>query len=716
MPNYPCTRDLVLVGGGHAHALVLRRWAMEPLPGARLTVIDPAPAVSYSGMLPGFVAGHYARAELDIDLVRLARAAGARLILGAAEGIDLSARTVAVAGRPPVAWDVLSLDIGVTSAMPELPGFARHGVPVKPLSPFAAAWAAFAADPGQARVCVIGAGVAGVEIALAIAHALRHRPGRVTLIDSGRALSAVAPATRRRLHGHLAARGVTVEEGAVIAAVHADHVELADGRAIASDFTVGAAGARPAPWLAGTGLVLHAGHVAIDDRLRASAADVFAAGDCAHMTATPRPKAGVFAVRQAPVLFHNLRAALGGGPMRRYRPQRDYLKLISLGGRSALAEKWGTAVAGAALWRLKDRIDRRFMAMFTTLPAMPRPAVPRPAARGLAEAMGEAPPCAGCGAKVARSVLAGALSALPAARGDVLLAAGDDAAILMTGGLREVLTTDHLRAVTPDPVLMTRIAAVHALGDIWAMGAQPRAALLSLVLPPMTPALQSRTLAEIVATAAEVLGAAGAAIAGGHTTQGEEFAIGVTLTGLCARAPITLAGAQAGDALILTKPIGSGTVLAAEMRGRARGADVAACWRAMCRPQDRAAAILAGAHAMTDVTGFGLAGHLAAMAEASGLAAQLDLAGIPLLPGAEALAAAGIRSSLWAGNRGGAGPVFGPPGPRFDLLFDPQTCGGLLAAVPAAEAPALLAALLAAGEGAAIIGALTAGPPGITCR
>jgi selenide,water dikinase len=178
---------------------------------------------------------------------------------------------------------------------------------------------------------------------------------------------------------------------------------------------------------------------------------------------------------------------------------------------------------------------------------------------------------------------------------------------------------------------------------------------------------------------------------------------------------VTLAGGRAGDALILTRPLGSGTLLAAEMRGLARGTDVAACWAAMVQPQGGAAAILAGAHAMTDVTGFGLAGHLANLCAASGTGARLDLGALPFMDGALALAEAGVRSTLWPANRDGAGPVFGATGARGALLFDPQTCGGLLAAVAADQAPALLARLRDAGYRAARVGALTEGPGPITC-
>ncbi len=716
-PTLPLTQDLVLIGGGHTHALVLRMWGMQALPGVRVTVINPGPTAPYSGMLPGFVAGHYSRADLDIDLVQLARFAGARIVVGAATAIDPVARTVTVPGRPPIAYDVVSIDIGITSAMPDLPGFADHGVPAKPLGPFAARWDAYRAQASAPKVAIIGGGVAGAELAMAMAHALRARGTvpQVSLIDRGRVLDTFALTARRKLLAGLAAQGVTLIENATVAEVAADHVRLSDGRIIASDFTTGAAGARPHGWLADCGLTLHDGFVSIGPTLQSSDPAVFAVGDCAYMADSPRPKAGVFAVRQAPVLFDNLRAALSGGDLRAYRPQRDYLKLISLGGKQALAEKLGTAFAGPLLWRWKDRIDQRFMARFRDLPQMNQPEVPRTVALGMTEALGDKPMCGGCGAKVGRGALRDVLARLPAVRrSDVQSVPGDDAAILVTGSQRQAMTTDHLRAMMHDPVVMTRIAAVHALGDVWAMGAAPQAATISLILPRQSETLQRRTLTEVMAVATEVMTAAGAAIVGGHTTMGEEFTIGFSVTGLCEADPVTLVGARAGDALILTKPIGSGVLMAAEMAGRAKGADVQAAWQVMAQGQGAASALLRGAHAMTDVTGFGLAGHLGGMCEASGVRAELHLSKVPVMQGALALAEGGMRSTIYAANRADAGPVFGAVGPVGDLLFDPQTAGGLLAAVDGESAEAVCAALVAAGYPAAIIGRIVPGDPGIS--
>ena len=304
----------------------------------------------------------------------------------------------------------------------------------------------------------------------------------------------------------------------------------------------------------------------------------------------------------------------------------------------------------------------------------------------------------------------------------MIAGAGDDAAILRHGTGMQVLTTDHLRATCADPRLMARITAIHALGDIWAMGATPQAALAQITLPRLSPALQSDMLTDILEEAATILSAEGAEIVGGHTTMGAELTIGFTLTGLTDR-PITKAGAQPGDALILTKPIGSGTVMAADMAlarlpGQMLGDHVAAAYASMARPQGAAARLLAHhAHAMTDVTGFGLAGHLLEMLQASGVAATIDLATPPLLPGAEALAAQGIASSIAPANRAATdGRLTAPATPRTALLFDPQTAGPLLAALPADQAEKALAALHATGEPATIIGHITAGAPHLTAR
>lgn len=685
------TTEIVLVGGGHCHALVLRALAMDPIEGARVTVVNPGPTAPYTGMLPGHVAGHYDREALDIDLIRLARAAGARILMDRAVAIDREARRIDLAGGRSLVYDIASINVGITSEPNGIAGFGEHGIAAKPLGDFARAWSECRKD---VPIGIIGGGVGGCELALAMAHA-RSRGDGITILDQSTVLQDVNHRARATLLAELKSWGISVLQRVDVKEVTAEELLLSDGRSVPAVFTVGAAGARIPGWLDSTGLDGGVDGLCVGPTLQTSDPSIFAVGDCAYMTHAPRPKAGVFAVRQAPILLDNMRAVVDGKKLRHFNPQRSYLKLVSLGGKSALAIKWGRAVKGPALWRWKDWIDRRFMDRLNTPHGMDADML-----------------CSGCGAKVAPEALKSALSGLPDhARSDVISPPGDDAALLEVGSARQVITTDHLSAVTEDPPTMARIAAVHALGDVWSMGAQPQAALASITLPRMTPDMQRYWLAEIMEAAAKVFAEAGARIAGGHSSMGSALTIGFTVTGLVDGAPILLSGAQPGDPLILTKPIGTGVILAGEMRGRARGPDVLAALESMARPSGDAAQALRGAHAMTDITGFGLGGHLMNICTASNVAARLTLDAIPLLPGANELAVAGVRSTLWPDNAAISDRMRLTTDPRCDLLFDPQTAGGLLAAV----APDQLAnTLQRLGSNAWHIGELAEGPPQIT--
>jgi selenide,water dikinase len=354
-PSHPVTRDLILIGGGHAHALVLRKWGMSPLPGVRVTLITPEPTAPYTGMLPGHVAGHYSRDALDIDLMRLARFAGARVVLKPATGLDLNARQVIVPDRAPVAFDALSINVGIRSTLPDLPGFAEHAIPAKPLGLFADRWARFveAVEKGEvaARIAVIGCGVAGAELALSMHHRLRDHAPEIVILEAEDALKHASPRARAALERNLRDAGITIREGVQVTRIAADHVETQAGD-IPSNFTVGAAGATPLAWVAGTGLPVTDGFIEVGEHLNSPAdPTIFAGGDCAHMLHAPREKAGVFAVRQAPILHHNLRATLSGKRLKAYKPQRDYLKLVSLGTKDAVADWHGLAPSGSLLWQ-----------------------------------------------------------------------------------------------------------------------------------------------------------------------------------------------------------------------------------------------------------------------------------------------------------------------------------------------------------------------------
>jgi selenide,water dikinase len=716
----PIRHDLVLVGGGHTHIQVLRRWAMAPVPGARLTLVVDRPVAVYSGMVPGFVAGQYPREALEIDVRPLALRAGARCIVAPATGLDLGARRLALRGRPPIAYDTVSFDVGSTVAGLGLAGVGEHAIATRPIGDFVRRvdeLLAAARERDAARLVVVGAGAGGVEVAFALAARLRgERAGRaeVLLLESGpRVLPGHAASAAARVQRAAAARGIAIRTGIRVARVEAGAVHLDGGERLPADAVVWVAGAAALPIFHGSGLETdEAGFVRIRPTLQGVGHDeIFAVGDCAAWTAGPGlAKAGVYAVRQGPVLAHNLLARIRGERLRAYRPQRDFLSLLNLGDGGAIGTKWGVSVEGRAVFALKDWIDRRFVRRFQVLDrdgaVTPDFAAPMPSGDML---------CGGCAAKVGETSLTRALERLgvPSHPAVVMgLAQPDDAAAVETErGEIVAATVDSFRAFADDPYLVGRVAAVNALSDLWAKGVTPRFALAQVTVPDDEPARAEETLYQVMAGARAALEADGVTLVGGHTTTGPELVVGFAVWGFAAAAAalIRIGGAAPGDQLVLTKPLGTGVVLQADMRARARGAWVEATAASMLRSNGAAARAMLALRpsAATDVTGFGLAGHLGEMLRASKSSAVLDLSAIPALPGAVALLGRGIRSTAHSENaRARRAMLVEPDAARrdaLDLLFDPQTSGGLLVAVPRERGPAMLGALRAAGDGAAAI-------------
>jgi selenide,water dikinase len=732
--SVPVVKDLVLVGGGHAHVTVLRRFGMRPVPGLRLTLITRDVHTPYSGMLPGFIAGHYGYDECHIDLGPLARFPGARLYHTEVEGLDLERREVQVAGRPAVAFDLLSINTGSRPGTLDVPGAAEHALPVKPIDAFLAGWEALLrrvlASQGPFRLVVVGGGAGGVEVALATQYHLRQRlaergddPARLrhTLLTRGpQVLDTHAPGVRARFERVLAERGVEVRTRHRVVEVTASEVRAEGCAPVPADAVLWVTTAAAPAWPRAAGLAVDdAGFIRVDPHLQSlSHPGVFAAGDVAALP-DPRPKSGVFAVRQGPVLAENLRRAATGRPLTPYRPQRRFLGLISTGDRYAVASRGGWSLEGAWLWRWKDWIDRRFMARYADLPVMPAGAGPALAA-GIAdsEAIRElstlAMRCGGCGAKVGSTVLTRVMQRLPAARrADVLIGldAPDDAAVIeVPPGKVLVQSVDYFRAFLDDAYTFGAIAANHALGDLFAMNAEPQSVLALATVPYGRERTVEEALYELLAGALSTLEPTGAVLAGGHSSEGAELAFGLCVNGLAdPRAIWRKGGLTPGDALVLTKAVGTGTLFAADMRRRAKGRWVDGAIASMRLSSQAAAACLRrhGATACTDVTGFGLVGHLVEMTRASGVDAVLELDAVPILDGATETVAAGILSTLQPQNlrlrRAVRDLERAARHPRFPLLFDPQTAGGLLAGVPAERTAACVAELRALGYGAAAV-------------
>ena len=368
----PVLKDLVLVGGGHAHVHVLKMMGMRPMEGVRVTLVTRDLSTPYSGMLPGHVAGHYTADECHIDLAPLARFAKAVLVHAPVVGLDRERNLVLLGdGRPPLPYDVLSINIGSSPKM--LSGSAADAVtPVKPLSGFSARWDIItdrvrrrgAAD-GVTRIVTVGGGAGGVELTLNMQHALARLlrslgkpPSLVTfaILNRGPALLPGHNAgVRRRVVRICRDRGIDVVTGVAVARYTDGELVCADGRAFAFDECLWCTEAGAQAWLQDTGLQLDdRGFVAVAPTLRSlNTANVFAAGDVAAVLEHPRPKSGVFAVRQGPPLLHNLRQALLGRPLRPYVPQREFMSILGCGDGRAVLSRGRWAFEGQWVWRLK---------------------------------------------------------------------------------------------------------------------------------------------------------------------------------------------------------------------------------------------------------------------------------------------------------------------------------------------------------------------------
>lgn len=370
---------LLLVGAGHAHLSVLRAFGRTPPPDTQILLVTPYPRQVYSGMLPGWIAGHYTLDQCVIPLAPLLRGTPINVVAAHVVRLDLATRSAFTDRGHRIDFDVVSFDTGPTADPDALPGLREHGISVRPIEQFISRWqqlmAVFAASAQSHEhgggelptVTVIGGGAGGLELALAAAWRAKSGPGmRVQLVSGAPGLlPGFAPRVKAMAQARLRELDVRlIEDDAVELGL--DTVLLADGGELQSNATIVAIGTVAAAWPAQAGLAVdERGFIAVDETLRSTSHPfVFAAGDCASVVGHPRPKSGVYAVRAGPMLVDNLTRLIGGQPLRRYVPQPRALYLLSTGRQHAIAT-WGAFGAqGDWAWRWKDRIDRRFMAGF----------------------------------------------------------------------------------------------------------------------------------------------------------------------------------------------------------------------------------------------------------------------------------------------------------------------------------------------------------------
>lgn len=735
--SVPTIKDLVLIGGGHSHLFVLKYFAMNPVPGVRLTLITRDLHTPYSGMLPGYIAGHYSYDQSHIDLRPLAQLAGARIYHAEVNALHLETKKIICPGRPPIHYDFASINIGSTPSTLHTPGARQHTISVKPINLFLSKWDELVNELTTAlqqkksfRLSIVGGGAGGIEMALAAQYRLHHllklkniSTNKLEIhlyCDTVTILPSHNSQTREIFYRILKERNINIHTQQNIINVDKNRLTSIDGSEFYTDSTLWITNASAPAWLSDSGLeVDDKGFIAVNDCLQSvSHGNIFAAGDIASVINYPREKSGVFAVRQGLPLAKNLARIIQKQPIKSFKPQSKFLGLISTGNKYAIASRGNWSFEGAFLWKVKDWIDQKFMQKFNHLPEMQEEnphqynhdIIDKSDNKITDELSLSEMRCGGCGAKVSQKILSRVIERLePLSRDDVIIGLSDpdDAAVSQIPADKLIVqSVDYFRSFIDDPFLFGQIAANHALNDIYAMGAETQTALAIVTIPFGLESQVEDQLFQTMAGAVKILNESNTALIGGHSSEGAELSFGLSVTGYISKNQLMRkSGMQSGDVLILTKALGSGTLFAADMRLRAKGRWIDNAIDSMLQSNQAASICLHkhGATACTDITGFGLLGHLVEMthstnsSESLNMCVDINLDVLPILDGAFETMTDGIFSSLQEKNLQSSHVIKDLDNftshPHFPLLFDPQTSGGLLAAIPAQNADKCLSEL-----------------------
>jgi selenide, water dikinase len=715
----PEVKHLVLIGGGHSHLFVLKQLGMNPVPGLRTTLISRDINTPYSGSLPGHISGLYEYDDIHIDLRPLAQFAGVSLIQEQISDIDLSTKTIRCNNRPDIEFDFISLNIGSRPDAVKIPGAAEHAIGIKPIDKFLQEWNRISTDAisriesrSDYSMLIVGGGPASVEFALAAQQKIHKElkikkyqdsPFRIRIVSAdSKLLSTHNSRVQEYIAAELSRRAIEVKLNFRVEKFEAGTAISENESRMDADSMIFATGASIPEWPANCGLDMSDdGFIKVNDFLQSTSHEfVFAAGDAATIHKEPRPKSGVYAVRQGKPLAENLIRYATSKKLKPFTPQKHALALINMGNKTAIASRNKLFFQGRSAWHLKDSIDSRFLKNFSQFPEMNSVLN---VAEGLMdkeskdELQQHAMRCAGCGAKVSGSILDETLDLLPKTDSADILSSGsriEDAAVISLEKNRVLLqSVDQIKAFINDPWLFARIATNHCLSDIYAMGAEAHSALAVVGVPLASKKLIRSQLSELMLGCAEALKENECSLIGGHSSETSELQFGLSVNGFAEKdGLLSKEGMNIGDVLILTKALGTGTLFAADMRYKAKHVWINNALEQMlisnrlssqCFVQHKATSC-------TDVTGFGLAGHLFEMLETRSIEVEMNLSEIPALSGALDTLQQGIISSLHKDNSVLARDIYNSEAflkdPKFDLLFDPQTSGGLLASVPIEEA------------------------------
>jgi selenide,water dikinase len=678
------TKHLVLVGGGHAHVEILRRWRMLGPRDLQLTLISPDSETLYSGMLPGLVAKHYREKDVVLDLHYNARKAGATFIRDQVVSLVPEEKKLVLKERPPLHYDVVSFDIGSRTKRPEFLPASDNILATRPFPVLLKKLSLWDSEVEKKRqqIVAVGSGAAGFELILALKARYRGRNCFFSLVDSKSRLSKVQLRILRE-------EGVEVLQGQEVREVKQAgsgqlRVSFMNGEFISADKLLWAAGPEAHPVFGS--LKNRDGFFLVNPYLQAiDHPEIFGAGDCiAHEEHPWVERAGVYAVREAPILFQNLLVAITkAGSLKKYSPQRRFLKILNTSRGDAILDRKPFHFSAGWVWPLKEYIDIGFMNKY-------RPERVKPLTD---------PDCGGCGGKIGSDTLCRVLEKL----NPQFKESSDDVAFVEFQGKSLAATVDEFKDFGVDPYLFGKIAAVGAASDMYAKNLKPEFALSVVHLPKLAGKIAEDFLCHYIAGGESIFKPEGIKVVGGQTNESDGWSAGFSLFG-SAEGKIWRKGPpKVGDVLVLTKPLGSGIILAAAMQEASVGREIDLCLAKMSESSAGTAKVLSefSPSAATDVTGFSFLGHLKEMLEKGGLGAEIQWKQIPFYQGAEELFAQGYRSRMNALNER-AFPIK-DLSEMEKILYTPETAGGILAAVPESDVQKILTEI----PGARVVGKVT---------
>lgn len=728
-------KEIVFVGGGQSHAPVLKMLGMRPAANVNITLISANSVVPYSGMLPGYIAGSYTKEQCLLDIRHISNFAGANFIQAYVSGLDLQKQLVLLENRPPIPYDILSLNVGIVPDLDSIVG-KEHITPVKPAIAFFEKWESTLhkienGDYGKCfRIGILGAGAGGIELAFTMQkrlmdiipnveiHVFQREKEILHSLNDKTKLKVIRLLKEKKIQLHTQeeiSNIVSIDTGLSCKSVRGNEFQL--------DFVVGAVKAKSLSWIKECDLQKDEnGFILVNDSLQSfSHPNIFAVGDIANMKNHPRPKAGVFAVRQSVPLYENLIRFIEDTALVKFNPQEKFLTLLNIGDGRAIASR-GNYSLGASnwIWKWKDKIDTEFMQKFQNLPVK--------MSLSMDDKQSDELLCKGCGSKVGSDILKITLDRLEMylatlkrpksfnskyAKTLVGLKQREDSALIqISQKIGLIQSVDYFKPIVSDLFVSGQIAANHCLNDLYAKGVNAHSAQAIINLDEKS-SRSSEDLFQVLAGAATVFAKEGVELLGGHTNSGKEFGLGFVCNGFLERENFySKKNAKVDDLLILTKPIGVGLVFAADMRNKVSPICVDAAIHSMLLSNYNAIGVMKKykIHACTDVTGFGVAGHLLEIVKASNLTAFIDLNKIPLLYELDFLLEKNpeIQSSLFPSNWKSFEPFFSgnKNHPTYRVLFDPQTSGGLLFTIKPTEGEKCLTELKRIGYDASIIGSV----------